>query len=208
MTGCVTVAMIVRDEERVLARCLKSVEGTYDELVIVDTGSSDDTPNVAMRHGARLLHYSGANGPNGRIEDFSNARNVALDLATCDWVLQIDADEILLSGHDEIGLIAKGACADAVAVRMRSEGSEWHSIRLFRRQAVRRYVSKIHEYPEISGEMRTDDVLTIAQRSDQNRRLHRERFSRCLGTLSSIQLTTISTDMSALWSRNASATSA
>lgn len=183
--------MIARDEERVLKRCLESIEGIYDELVVVDTGSSDATPAIAERHGAKLLHFAEANGADGRIEDFSKARNAALNLASCDWILQIDADELLLSGHDAIRNVLKGEPAAAIAVRMLSGDSEWRSIRIFRRNAVRGYVSPIHEYAEIEGEMRIEPRIAIQNRPDKigketsyerNIRIARREIERGSGT--------------------------
>ncbi len=82
----VCLCMIVKDEEEFLPRCLQSVQGIVDEIVVVDTGSSDHTPRIAEQFGARLFHHPWQNS-------FSEARNFALQHVTCDWVLQLDADE-------------------------------------------------------------------------------------------------------------------
>ena len=63
-----TVCMIVRDEEEFLARCLESVEGLADQIVVVDTGSTDRTIEIANTHGADVHHFEW-------IEDFAAARN-------------------------------------------------------------------------------------------------------------------------------------
>jgi len=81
-----SVCLIVKNEERVLPRCLRSVQELADEIVVVDTGSSDGTVEIAQAHGARVFHYQWH-------DDFAAARNYAMDQATGDWVLQIDADE-------------------------------------------------------------------------------------------------------------------
>jgi len=86
-----SVVMIVKDEEDCLARCLKSVEGVGNELVIVDTGSSDGTVEIA-RHFTRKVYFHEWE------DDFSKARNQALSHCTCSWCLQIDADEELVRG--------------------------------------------------------------------------------------------------------------
>jgi glycosyltransferase involved in cell wall biosynthesis len=83
-----TAALIVRDEELTLPDCLASLRGVADEVVIVDTGSSDRTVEIATAHGARVLHHPWE-------EDFSKARNVGLDQARGRWILCIDADERL-----------------------------------------------------------------------------------------------------------------
>lgn len=84
------VCMIVRDEQRTLARCLESVHAVADEVIVVDTGSRDDTVSVATDFGAKVFHFEWC-------DDFAAARNESLTHATCDWVLSIDADEELSS---------------------------------------------------------------------------------------------------------------
>jgi len=85
-----SVCMIVRDEGKVLARCLESVKGVADEIIVVDTGSKDDTISIAKHFDARIFHFSWC-------DDFSAARNESIKHATGDWILQIDADEELLA---------------------------------------------------------------------------------------------------------------
>lgn len=80
--------MIVRDAEKDLPRCLNSVAGVVDEIVIADTGSTDGTLAVARRYPARVLQIPWEN-------DFALARNRALAGVTADWVLALDADEEL-----------------------------------------------------------------------------------------------------------------
>src|SRR5437868_1892470 len=80
--------MIVRDSAATLADCLGSVAALCDELVVVDTGSSDDSPAIARSFGASVIHAPWS-------DDFSAARNVYLDHARCPWVLSLDADETL-----------------------------------------------------------------------------------------------------------------
>ncbi len=86
----ISLCMIVKDEAATLARTLESVAGVANEIVVVDTGSADDTVAIAQSHGARV--YSFAWG-----DDFAAARNASLSHATGDWVLVLDADEVLLS---------------------------------------------------------------------------------------------------------------
>ncbi len=82
----VSIAMIVRDEAEMAIGFLEAVRGVWDELIVVDTGSTDDTVALFTAAGATVRHHPWGN-------DFSEARNVALDAVTGDWVLVLDADE-------------------------------------------------------------------------------------------------------------------
>lgn len=84
----ISLCMIVRDEEQYLPACIASVKGLVDELIVVDTGSSDRTKEIARQAGAKVFDFSWQ-------EDFAAARNFALTKATKEWVLVLDADEVL-----------------------------------------------------------------------------------------------------------------
>jgi glycosyltransferase involved in cell wall biosynthesis len=81
-----SLAMIVKNEARCLARCLQSIRAIADEMVIVDTGSTDDTIEIAKSFGATISRFDWVN-------DFSAARNFALEQTGGDWILVLDADE-------------------------------------------------------------------------------------------------------------------
>ncbi len=83
-----SACLIVKNESQFLGQCLESVKGIVDEIVVVDTGSTDDTVAIAESFGAKIAHFAWCN-------DFSAARNVSLMEATGDWALWIDADEAL-----------------------------------------------------------------------------------------------------------------
>lgn len=86
-----SLCMIVKNEETILPKCLGSVKGVVDEIVILDTGSTDRTVKIAQEFGARVYHFEWCN-------DFSKARNESLKYVQGDWVLVLDADEVLVSG--------------------------------------------------------------------------------------------------------------
>ena len=100
----VSVAMIVKTEERTLARCLDSIRGAVDEIVIVDTGSVDATVEIARRYTDRIFEFPW-------IDDFAAARQFAFDQATGDWVAWLDADDVVLHA-DRIRPLADTAPAD------------------------------------------------------------------------------------------------
>ena len=84
----ISATLITKNEEKTLAKCLDSLQGIVDEIVVVDTGSTDKTVEIAKSYGAIIGHFPWIN-------DFSAARNHALSLATGEWALWIDADEQL-----------------------------------------------------------------------------------------------------------------
>lgn len=92
----ISICMIVKNEEQVLSRCLDSLSGIADELIIVDTGSTDNTHEVASRYTDQIYPFQWIN-------DFSAARNFSFSKATMDYIYCADADEILdPEEHDKL----------------------------------------------------------------------------------------------------------
>jgi len=83
-----SLCAIAKNESAFLPQCLNSVKDVVDEMVVLDTGSSDRTPEIARQLGAQVYHFDWNN-------DFATARNESLKYATGDWVLVLDADETL-----------------------------------------------------------------------------------------------------------------
>ncbi len=172
--------MIVRDEATLLPRCLESLDGLYDQLCVIDTGSVDGTVEYLRGRGADVRVDTGCNGENGTIEDFAAARNAALAMARCEWVFQIDADEVLEAGADTIRerIAAARGC---IGVTLRSEGSEWVSGRLFRRLDARGYRSPIHEYLHHDGEfVIVRDIVVVNLPDKRGKESADERNTRIL----------------------------
>lgn len=92
MTEKISAVLITKNEQKVIARCIKSLVGC-DEIVILDTGSTDKTVAIAEKAGAKVK----IQGPITPFH-FANARNIAASFASNDWILAIDADEVLRSG--------------------------------------------------------------------------------------------------------------
>ncbi|MBO4678053.1 MAG: glycosyltransferase family 2 protein [Lachnospiraceae bacterium] len=90
----ISACMIVKNEEKVLARCLDSLKGIWDELIIVDTGSTDKTKEIAAEYTDKIYDFKW-------VDDFSAARNFSISKATCDYIYVPDADEVLDEANRE-----------------------------------------------------------------------------------------------------------
>ena len=84
----ISLCMIVKNEEANLARCLDSVVGLVDEMIIVDTGSTDRTVEIALRYTEKVCSYTWR-------DDFSDARNESFSRAVMDYCMWMDADDVL-----------------------------------------------------------------------------------------------------------------
>jgi len=88
MNTRISLCMIAKNEEKNIGRCLQSVAGVVDEMIVIDTGSCDNTCQIARTYGAKVQSFIWN-------DNFSDARNASLELATGDWILFLDADEEL-----------------------------------------------------------------------------------------------------------------
>lgn len=163
----VSATLIVRNEETTLPCCLASIRDVVDQIVVVDTGSQDNTRDVARRYGAEVHEYAWR-------QDFAGARQFAFDQARSDWVFWLDADDEL---HDADGLRATIAAA-APSV----DGFYWKYIasrdahgnsacELWRERCVRndgrfRWQGRVHE-------VLVGNPGTVLTRDDRIRVIHR-----------------------------------
>jgi len=143
--------MIVKNEQSSLARCLHSVGGLCREIVIVDTGSTDATCEIALAHGASVWDYDFA------LIDFAAARNYALDRATGRWVLVLDADEVLHAGSAPLvrDLVDRDLNAGYYVERINRHANPAQTmtdypLRLFPNRPDYRYRGKVHETVDAS----------------------------------------------------------
>ena len=145
--GTIALVMIVKDEERGLKRCLDSVRGLVDRMIVVDTGSQDGTREIACRAGAEVYGYTWKN-------DFAEARNYALSLSDADWNLILDADEYITEGTrgDMDMFLRAGDCLGDVYIYNRyQEDGEESCVRFCASRILPRGVyfkGKIHEQPD------------------------------------------------------------
>lgn len=91
----ISLGMIVRDEARSLGALLQQVRPHVDEIVVVDTGSTDATVEIARQYADRVETFTACNDAEGHIADFSAARNHALSLCSHDWLLWLDGDDLV-----------------------------------------------------------------------------------------------------------------
>jgi tetratricopeptide (TPR) repeat protein len=161
-----SAALIVRNEADHLDACLTSIRELVDEIVVVDTGSTDATLAIAERHGAVIGHEPWQG-------DFATPRNRSLDLASGDWILYVDADERVVGDH-AAARASLDAAVDGVAFRVRFVPrvgwTPYREYRLWRNRADIRFRNTIHEsvVPSITAAAATDglrvdplDVITI-----------------------------------------------
>jgi len=140
--------MIVKDEEEMLPTCLRSVSGCVDDIVVVDTGSTDKTIQIARDFKARVYHHPWEG-------HFAKHQNQAISYAHSDWILRMDADEELAEGSGEvIGQAIRNRGADAFLLTILSYFNHGASctreskIRVFRKRPTILYKSIIHEQLE------------------------------------------------------------
>jgi len=137
----VSAALIVKNEERFLGQCLHSIRELVDEIIVVDTGSTDRTKEIAREHGARLDDFTW-------IDDFAAARNHALDIARGEWILYIDADErVRPCSPDRLRAQVSDPSYVAyyVLLHPRPKFTAYPELRLFRNDRRIRFRGIIHE---------------------------------------------------------------
>jgi glycosyltransferase involved in cell wall biosynthesis len=145
----ISLCMIVKDEEANLARCLKSVKGVADEVIIVDTGSRDNTVPIAKSFGANLYFHKWE-------DNFAIPRNIAIDKALGNWILILDADETLdQDSIEEVKRLTKRSdvIGFRVLIQLHPGWTEMKSVRLFRNLPTLRFTGVYHEELQVSKEM-------------------------------------------------------
>jgi len=109
----ISLCMIVKNEENWLQQCLDSIKELVSEMIIVDTGSTDKTKEIAKKNGAKVFDFTWN-------DDFAAARNFSISRATCDWILWIDADEtISKKDHDIIKKLVEEAQFPLIVLEQR-----------------------------------------------------------------------------------------
>ncbi|HHW23099.1 MAG TPA: glycosyltransferase [Clostridiaceae bacterium] len=147
----ISACVITKNESENIRRCLESIKSITNEIVVVDTGSTDNTVEIAESLGAKVYFYDWDN-------NFSNAKNYALDKATGDWIIFLDADEYFAENtpRNLIRILnsINNKSYDAVLYKIiHTEGlngriiAENPTIRTFRGHNRIRYYGAVHEQP-------------------------------------------------------------
>lgn len=146
----ISVCVITKNEASCIGRCLQSIKQIANEMIVVDTGSSDDTLNIAQKYGAKTFFYKWC-------DDFSAARNYALNKAKGDWIIFLDADEYIVeakpnSVRTTIQKLHPNRQVDALRcpmIHLEGSGGQPRStnatIRIFRHLKTIYYAGLIHE---------------------------------------------------------------
>ena len=153
----IAAAIIVKNEAEHLQRCLNSIKDFCDEIIVVDTGSTDNTVEIATAFATKVLHKEWK-------QDFAASRNFALDAVTAEWVLYIDADEELVM--DDV-VVLRQQVADAQDVmafglRMHTQvnWTPYLDYRMWRNRDDIRFIGEIHETT-------MDGILRVGQETNR-----------------------------------------
>jgi glycosyltransferase involved in cell wall biosynthesis len=179
----ISACMIVKNEEAMLPQCLESIKDLVDEIVIVDTGSSDRTVEIAEHFGARVYHHPWQN-------DFSKHRNQSISYAKGDWIFIMDADEELFGkGIPHVRRAVQDENIDAVMVQIfsklrngRSEGVHCQE-RLFRSNGVIHYEGRVHNRLVGVKKARVFPIRLMHYGYDLDPEASRKKFERTVSLL-------------------------
>lgn len=170
----ITGAMIVKDEERCIQRCLDTILPLVDEVIIVDTGSLDNTLSIIKNYQSKKIKLFNVSW-NG---NFSEARNYAIQKSTCDYILFLDADEYIVTSKDDflssIKLIDKNEnlenMAFCPAIKDHNSNISRSVRRLFKNNNKFFYFGFVHE------ELRCNDGITYLEDSFVEIEIHHDGY--------------------------------
>jgi glycosyltransferase involved in cell wall biosynthesis len=177
--------MIVKNEEKVIARCLESVKDIADEINIVDTGSTDQTVEIVKNYTDRVFHFDW-------VHDFAAARNYSFKQATKQYILWLDADDIIQPEEQEKWKQLKKSLSDSIdAVSMEyqlafdDQGKSLTSLRrnrLVKRACQFQWIGEVHEYLAVGGNIMHSDTTVqhrpIEHDANRNIEIYEEKWKK------------------------------
>lgn len=182
----ISLCMIVKNEEKTLPRCLESVKGVFDEIVIADTGSTDGTVKAAKRYTDKIYFFKWRN-------DFSAARNFAFSQATCDYIMWLDADDVLLepdrqkllalkkqlTGNEDVVMMPYHTAFD----KNGKPAYSFYRERILRRACGFKWRGRVHEAIEYGGKVIYSDAAVThrsvkTEYSERNLNIYLEQEKR------------------------------
>lgn len=165
----ISLCMIVRDEEDVIGRCLDSVKDIADEIIIVDTGSTDKTKEIVSKYTNKIYDFKWE-------DDFAKARNFSFSKATKDYILWLDADDVILEEDYRKFIKLKKSLDTNIDIYMMKynyildkEGNPilvQNRERLLRRKKNYQWISPIHEVIIPEGRIKNIDIAITHKKKE------------------------------------------
>ncbi len=166
----ISLSMIVKNEEEVIARCLDSVQDIVDEIIIVDTGSTDATKEIAGQYTDKVYDFEW-------IDDFSAARNAAFSYSTCQYRLWLDADDVLLAKDRDAFLRLKATLEPDVDIVMMKYNLAYdqrgeatfanYRERLIRADSGLEWIGVVHEVIPLVGKIIYAPDIAISHKKEK-----------------------------------------
>lgn len=181
----ISLCMIVKNEEDVLERCLKSVEDIVDEIIIVDTGSTDKTKDIARKFTQNVFDFEWK-------DDFAAARNFSFSKASKDYIFWMDADDVLLEEDRKKFKKLKETLSnnvDSVTMKYNIGFDEYGNVtfscrrnRLVKRKNNFKWHGEVHEYLQVSGNIMNSSICVTHKKekppSDRNLNIYKKKLKR------------------------------
>ncbi|MDR2939372.1 MAG: glycosyltransferase family 2 protein, partial [Clostridiales bacterium] len=174
----ISLCMIVKDEEGNLGNCLKSIDGIFDEINIIDTGSNDRTVEIARQYTDRVYFYKWG-------DDFAAARNFSFSKATREYIMWLDADDVITPGNVlKLKKLKKILSRDIMYVSMyyyysfdeKGRPLLTHKRdRIVKRSAGFLWIGAIHEYIDVSGKGLVVDIY-VNHNAGRGKGSHKRNF--------------------------------
>jgi len=182
----ISAAMIVKNEENMLGECIESFREAVDEIVVVDTGSTDRTVEIAESYHVKVYHHKWK-------DDFSEARNFSIGKATGDWVLVIDADERLeredipkvrsMKWQDKYDAVCFAVYSSLPGQMGNANFGKHYSPRLFRKRKDIYYYGIVHNLLQVPDEVYVTGIRLYHLGYDLDQTRMKKKFQRSLELL-------------------------